>query len=58
MSFFLIVRRCHNGQCLRKEFICDSEKNCFDKSDEICKNSRAIHPDYTESWLCLVIENI
>lgn len=33
-------------QCVNKDKVCDNERNCYDKSDEVCKNSNSLLPAY------------
>lgn len=32
--------RCENGECINKEFLCDSQTDCLDKSDESYETCR------------------
>lgn len=31
------------------DYVCDNERDCYDKSDELCKVERAIDDRYTKS---------
>ncbi|CAD5120652.1 DgyrCDS9215 [Dimorphilus gyrociliatus] len=37
---------CKNEQCVNSTFVCDSERHCFDTTDEICKNKNALVKDF------------
>lgn len=40
---------CHNKQCIQEKTVCDSKRNCFDKSDENCHHEDAIDDRFSKS---------
>lgn len=53
-----IFRPCHNGQCVKISTVCDTERNCVDKSDELCKLPNAIVKDFQNGLSNKLLINI
>lgn len=41
-----ILRHCENYQCVKREKVCNNQRNCIDSSDEECFSQKAIDKRY------------